>query len=433
MFEGTSKILELEHRIGTEPVVLIARQDKRNYYVIELVSKGLYALCKLGSWVDIGTLCAQALVATRLPLSKKPTTNENMTSLQNPTPVTDSKQEMKRRLAIEAFQSALRRPINVTPDFPQTNADHASTSVRLSPNSSDLPSTVSIEGPKPSVPVTKPPSLSLATATLDDDNQALNSANVLENIRTQYLEALYLSKASLGYFAKGSLSKARAAFHLDVDASLDMHDLAAFLESLVLSTSMLEKKYKEALPAIVSMVDIGQSGGDAAPKKRCVRKMKLGRNGLYNEEQDLVRRWWENCEDDNRASVPGQSLAETMRVRMTQLRTRETQLQIIVILEALAISSQLRPTSAADVITLPGSKSAGHSPTRKNPRKKVDFAAIAEIHADRLCIWQSIAADVDESHANKDDADQSSSSFSAIQSNRADALREFCAEVIVPL
>ena len=47
-------------------------------------------------------------------------------------------------------------------------------------------------------------------------------------------------QASLAYFAKGPLSRARAAFHLDYDSTLEMGDLIRFLESLVLPINVFD-------------------------------------------------------------------------------------------------------------------------------------------------------------------------------------------------
>ena len=64
LFETHVKILELEERMGSQPMVLIARfDDSRTLCAVERESRGLYALCQLGSWVNFQGLKAEAVVS----------------------------------------------------------------------------------------------------------------------------------------------------------------------------------------------------------------------------------------------------------------------------------------------------------------------------------------------------------------------------------
>lgn len=230
----------------------------------------------------------------------------------------------------------------------------------------------------------------------------------------------------------------RAAFHLDLDATLDMKDLVEFLSALVLPTTTLEKKYRESVPTLVSMIDVGtesadEAGNDGAAKRRRHKKMKLGKNGLYPTEEDYIRRWWGGCEADNDMKLPGQSLDDVAKKRLAQLRIRETQLQIIIILEALALQSHTASDDGDDgglpSIGTSKSQASKQAPTKgKQPR---DLAALADMHADRLCIWQTVTAE--ESIESEGRSHLKVEGSITTQNHMADVLREFCVEIIVPL
>src|ERR1700760_233721 len=88
-------------------------------------------------------------------------------------------------------------------------------------------------------------------------------------------------QGSLAYFAKGPLSRARSAFHLDLESNLDMVDLTDFLRSLILTTVQIDKKYRETIPGVISnMKALIDSSDEGSKKKRKPRKMKLGKDSL---------------------------------------------------------------------------------------------------------------------------------------------------------
>ncbi len=96
----------------------------------------------------------------------------------------------------------------------------------------------------------------------------------------------------MGYFVKGSLSRARAAFHLDCDSNLDMNDLIGFLRSLVMSTVQIDKKYRETLPDIISKMKMHIEDSDTAKsrsKTKKAKKNRLGKDGLYPSEDGHIR------------------------------------------------------------------------------------------------------------------------------------------------
>lgn len=162
--------------MGTQPMVLIARlDDARTLYAVERESRGLYVLCQLGSWVNLHELKAAA-VASKQEFPKRPVSLAEEPSLPTITPEI-SKFNKKKRLAIEAIQSMVKRP----------------TSNLLTESPSDSPSI-----PPEGVPAieSRAPEHTNVEPPVDDVISPPTATEIFENVRTQYFEALYLSKAS---------------------------------------------------------------------------------------------------------------------------------------------------------------------------------------------------------------------------------------------
>ena len=212
-----------------------------------------------------------------------------------------------------------------------------------------------------------------------------------------------------------------------------MNDLIAFLESLVLTTSLIDKKYRDGLPNCISMIDIeDHSANEAAtskPKKRRVsKKMKPGKDGLYSIENDLIRKWWRAHDDDSEASAPGITRDDIAKGRASHLRIRETQLQLILILEILALRP-LASVVADNGADLPGDsqKNVVDNKATSKTKKPDHLTTLIDVHIDRLCIWQSIASEM-----GKEMAGVSQSSTSAPK-HSDNIPRDFCIEIITPL
>lgn len=237
-------------------------------------------------------------------------------------------------------------------------------------------------------------------------------------------------QGSLAYFPKGSLSRARAAFHLDSDSTFNMADLVEFLKSLVLPMAQMNKKYQETIPTLIKdMKTHIESSDDGKPKKKRARKMKLGRNGLYPSEDDKIRAWWTSSKPslkDDAAAIPETEI----KSYITLLRTRETQLQMVLILEILALEPLV---PSGEDMQLPGvRKSIEAEPATKKSKKKKNLADIVDMHADLLCIWQSTSSD---EYRLLEDSQVADYTHTGEQMPRASSepLRDFCVDIITPL
>lgn len=399
--------------MGSQPMILIARlDDDRTMYAVEREDRGLYVVCKLGSWINLRQLKAAAVVFRHDTATTATANILSTTMAPTTTPGARAHDKMKR-VEIEALQHKVKRPATEPP--PNVQPTEAKVDAAL-PAVSNV---VETSGPSLAVQLT--------------------SAEIFDNIRNQYFETLYLSKTSLAYFAKGPLSRARTAFNLDFDATLDMKDLVVFLQSLVITSSLMEKKYKNGVPECIASIDLhDHSDPDTAipkaKKRKSTKAMKLGRNGLYPMEDGLIRKWWASHDEEVESGAHNsrEGLANTRR---SQLRIREIQLQIIVILEILA----LRPLVAVPEATgnLPGlptpttvvptiEKKSNKAPKSK---KSEDVGTTLDTNVERLTIWQTVSSDTVQ--VSNDDPAQKT--LAPKQSDSTLTLKEFCVEVLGPL
>ncbi|KAI6595509.1 hypothetical protein MCOR06_002872 [Pyricularia oryzae] len=443
-FESRIRIMELESRLGSN--VLVARSDLNRHttYAIERHTNGHYVVCRLGDWVHMEELAQQATVCCRERLSKTGLLSKTPAVVAKPAGPTLHvpqlyKASNRKRQAIEDLQSLCRKrprsPSAVGPSSQdQATACHLPTPIddglygthehgypAASQPSEAAPTEVS-QMVNPSRQVSELPVTTDAPQTAEE---------IFANIKNHYFEALYHSKGNLAYFPKGPLSRARAAFNLNIDGILEMPDLIDFLKSMVLTTVSIDKKYLSTIPNTLDQmkrfVDSSDDGGEKVKKKKS-KKFKLGKNGLYSNEDEDVKKWWiatkPELKDDEVSVEP-----QHMRYHISCLRRRETLLQMILIMEILALEAARPPENPADV-QLPGldpmptavvSETSGH----KKKRNKHNYPVLLDVHADRLCIWESITLDevkaLAESQTHEDEAEVSDK-----------PLRDFCTDIIVP-
>ncbi|KAL8939024.1 MAG: hypothetical protein Q9211_002930 [Gyalolechia sp. 1 TL-2023] len=256
--------------------------------------------------------------------------------------------------------------------------------------------------------------------------------DLLRTIKTQYVQSLYKSRASLAYFVKGPLSRARAAFSDSSNLAASPQHLVEYLRTLIIPLNLLDKKYRETLPALVtgfsnSTVSEGERIGVAAklPKdSRKPKKDKIGKTGLYPQEEANIQQWWL----DRLVSVPACTSAglrdEAIKATLLQQRTREIYLQIILILEVLALERVL-PVSSVEKTS--DDLGESHQPRKKQKLKKQqDLGMLLDLSVDKLCIWQSMV--IEENKA----SEKSSGTEAVSKTPDTGPLREFCVDVVLP-
>lgn len=430
-FESNIKILDLESRMGSSPSVLIARHDsKGSLFAIERDGAGLYVACKLGSWVELEVLVEQATVICRQRVCPQKDASSEANAAQTLITPQTTNNTKEKKSAMEALQTLIRKRARSQ----SVATFEEATQVGRGDTSQTEPSSAMAGTSRTGLPTIDKP-LIAPTAT-DGGNQQQGAEGIFDNIRTQYFEALYKSKGSLAYFAKGPLSRARSAFHLDLESDLDMSDLIEYLKNMIITTVQVDKKYRETIPDLISKMKPVVDSSDEGPKrKRRSKKTKLGKDALYPLEGERVQTWWvanrPELDDDDEGVIT----MEQVKEHVSLLRTRETQLQMIVILEILALEKLKPQDHAADdaLPSLPGatqSQQDSMAPPPSKKRNKHNLSSLIDAHTDRLTIWQSIASDaqilLQDSQVPTPtiDADQQAAS--------SEPLKDFCVDVLVP-
>lgn len=422
LFTAHIHALERFHANGDAEKILVAEQKEENrLYVVERAAKRAYALCRLGSWMNRDTLNR---------LAKTPSIAAERTT--------------KRRAIDCASNSPWWAKAAVTlPEVITLPKELPSGLLRLSADL-QLPKAAPTSG-------TIIDKAKVQTAGGHADNSAWNeeqktnsldlgSQDPLEELAKQYLDALYLSRTSLAYFAKGPLPRARTALTGAANTQADTSALAEFLRSSILSVTTMDKKYKVSIAAAIKEIPlVTPSQGDKTPKARRKKKFKAKRDkaGLFTNEHDYIEKWWRGEELPGSMTSP-ENADTALRRRIPGLRTRETYLQIIIILETLHLEATTH-TVAQQTSETPGNGTAAaaddgetqdvesqatSTSTKRKPKKLQDLSSLLETLLDRLCIWQSL-----ETHA---PAQSLSDENEAKANEPSNELRDFCIEIIVP-
>lgn len=213
-----------------------------------------------------------------------------------------------------------------------------------------------------------------------------------------------------------------------------MGDLIDFLKSMILTTVQVDKKYRETVPELLAKPQgHAESSDEGTRRKKRSRKMKLGKNGLYPLEDEMVQKWWSLHKPELKEDQTSPSPAE-IRSHIAMLRTRETQLQMILILEILALEPLKMSSDAAESMLpdLPGAATPQDSmaPPAQKKRSKHNLPVLLEVHADRLTIWQSTAFD---DHVWSSESQAAAAESQPDKQATSEPLRDFCVDVIVPL
>ena len=217
-----------------------------------------------------------------------------------------------------------------------------------------------------------------------------------------------------------------------------MNDLIDFLKGLVMSTVVIDKKYRETIPGIVATMKTllqDSDNGTPKPRKRKAKTPRLGKDGLYPGEIDHVRRWWASHRPVSSGDDDKTFTATESKYHISCLRRRETQLQMILILEMLA----LEPLALAKgtECQLPGTESqapsreASQEPSTRK-RNKHNLPVLLDVHADRLCIWQSTTLDEVKAVA-ESQMPTGGHEGEKLDNANSDPLRDFCVDIITPL
>jgi DNA replication regulator SLD3 len=301
-----------------------------------------------------------------------------------------------------------------------------------------------VTGPADSL-AEKPPVYKLSKMNTELDAQPLDHMleppspqEQLDTLAQQYLDAVYMSKTSLAYFAKGPITRIRTAFTSPEDGAPPTVELVTFLRSMLLSHKASEKKYHEKLPAIIKSIppeilsdeEVGTKVDKASKSKK---RWKLSREGVYPQEEAVIKRWWKSSTFSGE-NVGQETMDQRVKRRVGDLRVRETLAQMILMLEIVALealSTNKLPSgeglSTEEVQAQDESQTTG----KKRKKKFEDIGLQLDLLLDKLSIW----------HATEEDGIMSfeakasrhiDNSEGASQDGGSDRLRDFCVEVVIP-
>ena len=184
----------------------------------------------------------------------------------------------------------------------------------------------------------------------------------------------------------------------------------------------MDLKYRDTIPEIVrnAVLELSDGGNAMKPKKRKSKRKKIGKNGLYAEEDEFILKWWRNRDVTESTQRVQLGQEEEMKRLVVDLRVRETQLQILFILEAIALESILKQDPAVP---------AGDASKPRKTKKSQDLSTSLELLLDRLCIWHAV--NLDEVHPG-DITKERGKSQSPGRTTDNDKLKDFCTEVVIP-
>ena len=432
-----------EDQPPSQPTILIAQSAiDDNVFAIERVRTGVYAICRLAHWVGL-----------------------DMLERLRPVSIQVERPENRRRQEHPGLQGDKWWTMAAIESAPDTRDDQSGTSgiekicgVRLCLQTARQKShALDQVTQEATLPISQDQTGNELTELVEEVTQT--PEEVFKLVRAQYQEALYASKvrrllirlldvllithkSSLAYFAKGPLSRARAAFSLP-DSHPNKHShLISFLRSCILSLATMDIKYREALPEVVKGFPFDSRSDDEcinvikmiSKKTRKSKKTNVGKNGLYVGEEVNIARWWLSRDLSSVACDSAGAKEEAVRSALLEQRARETQMQIILSLEILALESI---ATSQPVENLPPMNSVGRDDgsqkRKKKTKKPQDLSMLLDLLVDRLCIWQSMTVDeMKTSNGENRSAYQQAAKPTANMAGR-DHLRQFCVDVVLPL
>jgi DNA replication regulator SLD3 len=394
------------------PRVLIARYDNtRTLYAIERVQAQVYSICKLAGWLkekDVAELWDPASlqacsVVSGLDMRTVETGDWWQHARVQAMPIQQPARQMRMTMmrkttGLELMQEPAMRRF----DSPAIYEPHTTNSI---------PTSVQEDQFSPPLPQEQ-----------------------LESLVQQYLDAVYMSKTSLAYFAKGPIARIRNTFTAPEEGAPSTHELVTFLRSMLLSPKASEKKYYEKLPTIIHALPPGsfsdeELGTGAIKLKKTKKKLKLSREGVYAHEEAIVKRWWNSDTPSGEETVE-----QRIKRRIGDLRVRETLAQLIIMLEVIALEalSTYKPPPRDDpALDVSQPQDDSQAKPKKRKRKLDDIGLQLDLLLDKLCIWHATEEagiiDFDTKPTQRYDNVAGLGNGGA-----SDRLRDFSIEVVIP-
>jgi DNA replication regulator SLD3 len=420
LFAAHVQTLEALYENGIEGLVLVAEQkEEGRLYVVERAARRVYALCRLGRWITKETLSrlVQVQPEEAAGVAKRRVTDPTITSPWWSRAAVDLPKERSQAHANTPKLWQFKLPTQVSKVVSDTASIEAGIHSISMPGGTHVQQASNHQKPD--------------TAFADPEYQ-----DPVEELAKHYLDALYLSRTSLAYFAKGPLSRARSTITGGVNTLSASSDLVDFLRNSILPVNVMDKKFKDNIPAFIKDLPVVAPTQDDKPvKSRKKKKFKPKRDkaGLFTNEQEYLEKWWRGEEISGSMTSP-ENVDTASRRRIPGLRSRETYLQVIIILETLYLETTNKSTSSLledsslaldskDAEIQDAEPQATSETTKRKGKKALELRSLLETLLDRLCIWQDLDAHAPTNILGGRDANHN---------QPGNELRDFCVEIIVP-
>ena len=206
----------------------------------------------------------------------------------------------------------------------------------------------------------------------------------------------------------------------------------------------MDIKYRETLPELVKGFPFEPPSDEEctsvidtiSKKTRRSKKTSVGRNGLYPGEEACIARWWLGRDMCSVACDSTDAKQEATNSAVLEQRARETQMQIVISLETLALES----ADASHAVEKPPLMDSGdgyddsqNRKMKKKTKKPQDLSMFLDLLVDRLCIWQSMGVDDTKTSNGEDRPTSQHETKATVKAAGSDHLRQFCVDVVLPL
>ena len=203
---------------------------------------------------------------------------------------------------------------------------------------------------------------------------------------------------------------------------------------------MADTKYSETLPTFLQELPVGITSDDEEANvknvlgdslRRSKKRKNVAKSGLFPGEEKYIIRWYISQEKTPMGG-PDTAREERIKLSLTSQKARETQLQLILILEILALEASI----ADNLQPLHNSEPFGENEenrARPKGKKSLDLSALLDILVERLCIWQSTSQDELNSPTTNTHATVVHTRNEVPRISNNDQLKDFCHEVLIPL
>ncbi|PVI08500.1 hypothetical protein DM02DRAFT_621352 [Periconia macrospinosa] len=408
---------EIQGKGGEIPRVLIARHEKKQaLYAIERVQNRVYSLCKLAPWLkekNVADLWDPEHLKAYPKFSAVEVPAISQAQWWNPATI-NTEPEVRPIKHVQMSMLRPRKELEITPKETDGTLQCVEKQGAVDMQPTQSPLDVDSYPPEP-------------PAQLSPQEQ-------LEGFAEQYLNAIYMSRTSLAYFAKGPITRIRAVFTSTEEGAPQTSELVTFLRAMLLSRKVEETKYTKKLPEIIKDIPPGWLSDDDqlessenGKKSKKKKKVKLSREGTYPQESEIIKRWWLS-EIPSGEAHGEETLEQRIKRRLADLRVREALAQMILMLEIVALEALSTSTKSLEKMDNATETQEGKESQEPPKRKKKldDINLRLDLLLDKLCIWQSIEKD------GVLDFDTNRSSDNGGMHSGHDRLQSFCIEVIVP-